>query len=397
MLFLPVAVFSVYQHWDPLKVCVVGSTWPPEFYSWITVARVRSLFEKIAEETTEDLDRLAKTLQKFGVEVLRPNLPKKHQDSTGKYLRPPQTPRDYFGMVGDRLYNNFGFFPASLPVDYDLLQFYQDYQQPSWPRLTDISHVDQLPTAIRNRLEFGWQTYRGKSSTLGCFDDIVAYVTQQGNVVREGIDRRFNSAVIYRIGQDLFHGTMDQISRHTHSLQRWQRVIDREFSDYNNHIVDTQGHSDGVYCPVCPGLIISLDNLDSIQQHFPDWEIVWLPHQSQVVNSNYQKLKLQSQGKWWIPGWEHDQAVIDLVDRCLHHWTGNVRETVFDVNMLIVDTKNVIVMNHCEHVFKVFERYGITAHVCPLRHSYFWDGGIHCVTADLHREGAMQDYFPHRS
>ena len=40
--------WSVYQHWDPLRVCAVGRSYPPEFYSWITVAHVRELFERIA-------------------------------------------------------------------------------------------------------------------------------------------------------------------------------------------------------------------------------------------------------------------------------------------------------------------------------------------------------------
>tara|TARA_B100001964_G_C13944217_1_gene470359 strand:- start:38 stop:184 length:147 start_codon:yes stop_codon:yes gene_type:complete len=34
-----------------LKKCVVGISYPPEFYSWITNSRLRNLFEKIAEET----------------------------------------------------------------------------------------------------------------------------------------------------------------------------------------------------------------------------------------------------------------------------------------------------------------------------------------------------------
>ena len=41
-------MYSVYQPWDPLRVCVVGRSYPPEFYSWITVPHVRSLFEQIA-------------------------------------------------------------------------------------------------------------------------------------------------------------------------------------------------------------------------------------------------------------------------------------------------------------------------------------------------------------
>jgi hypothetical protein len=45
-------------------------------------------------------------------------------------------------------------------------------------------------------------------------------------------------------------------------------------------------------------------------------------------------------------------------------------------------------------LFDCLERYGITAHVVPFRHRFFWDGGLHCVTSDLHRSGTKKDYFP---
>ena len=50
-----------------------------------------------------------------------------------------------------------------------------------------------------------------------------------------------------------------------------------------------------------------------------------------------------------------------------------------------------------KEVFDTFKRHNITPHICPIRHRYFWDGGIHCVTSDIHREGTMQDYFKERS
>jgi glycine amidinotransferase len=88
--------------------------------------------------------------------------------------------------------------------------------------------------------------------------------------------------------------------------------------------------------------------------------------------------------------------VINVVEQWLGHWTGYVEETVFDVNMLIIDPKNVMVFNYNKLVFDTLDRYGITPHIVPFRHRFFWDGGIHCVTLDLHREGVMQDYFPQR-
>ena len=59
-------MYSVYQHWDPLKVCIVGRSYPPEFYSWIKVPHVRALFERIAIETEEDFQHVIKKLESFG-------------------------------------------------------------------------------------------------------------------------------------------------------------------------------------------------------------------------------------------------------------------------------------------------------------------------------------------
>jgi hypothetical protein len=147
---------------------------------------------------------------------------------------------------------------------------------------------------------------------------------------------------------------------------------------------------------VCPGLIISLKDVPTYKDTFPDWEVVYLPGQSWEKVLPFLRLKEKNKGKWWIPGFEYDNEVINVVEQWLGHWTGYVEETVFDVNMLIIDPKNVMVFNYNKKVFDALERYGITPHIVPFRHRYFWDGGIHCITSDIHREGTIQDYFPQR-
>ena len=85
-------------------------------------------------------------------------------------------------------------------------------------------------------------------------------------------------------------------------------------------------------------------------------------------------------------------VVVDVVEQWLGHWTGYVEETVFDVNMLIIDPKNVMVFGYNKQVFDALERYGITPHIVPFRHRYFWDGGHHCNTVDIVREDNNTDY-----
>lgn len=376
-------MFSVYQHWDPLKVCVVGRSYPPEFYSWITVPHVRSLFEKIAVETEEDYQGIIKKLQEFGVEVLRPKIPET-TFINGCFMIPPMCPRDFTAMVGNTFYENYSF---------SYKKFYQDVRDAAWPECGSLEEFLSLPNWIQDEC-IEVHRFRDYQNFYSTYDHIFDYIRKQGNVIKshQYHPTLLNGAQISRIGKDLYFGT----DAYNQDTTNFKQFVNKEFPNNRNHIINTGGHSDGTYCPVCPGLIISLHDVPTYKDTFPDWEVVYLPGQSWGKVKQFLSLKEKNKGKWWIPGFEHDQDVINTVEQWLGHWTGYVEETVFDVNMLMVDPKNVLVFNYNKLVFDALERYGITPHIVPFRHRYFWDGGIHCVTSDLHREGTQRDYFPQR-
>jgi glycine amidinotransferase len=71
---------------------------------------------------------------------------------------------------------------------------------------------------------------------------------------------------------------------------------------------------------------------------------------------------------------------------------GYVEETVFDVNMLQIDEHTVLVNNYNQDMFDFFKTKNIEPIVTPFRHRFFWDGGIHCITADLYRQGKSDVY-----
>lgn len=375
--------YSVYQHWDPLKVCMVGRSYPPEYYNWIKQPHVRSLFERIAIETEEDYQNVCKTLQKFGVQVMRPDLPA-FEDIylDGKYLPPPMCPRDYTVMIGNVFYDLYSW---------QFQDGYNNIKDPGWPACESWEEFLTLPQHIQ--IECTQQHQIDKYRNFyGSYSRITDHIRAQGNKVDRPPVGWINGAMTTRIGRDLYFGTWDVGD----DLKAHQKFAASEFPDYRTHMVNTGGHSDGVYCPVCPGLIISLNDVPTYADTFPGWEVLYLPNQSWYQVGPFLRLKEKNRGKWWIPGFEDDASVIEVVETWLTDWVGYVEETVFDVNMLIIDPKNVMVFNYNEEVFRAFDRYGITAHVVPFRHRYFWDGGIHCITSDIHREGVMQDYFPER-
>jgi hypothetical protein len=352
-------MYSVYQHWDKLKVCIVGRSYPPEFYSYISNSRVRNVMERIAIETEEDYQKLISLLKSFNVEVLRPEL----KDSIeqyfvkGKYVAPPMTPRDYTAMIGNTFYTNI---------------------------------VDNYENINENI---------GKKNKIIYGEDIC-------------------SASVTRIGRDLYLGTpepKDLWRKFKHSLHPIDEPVSKKFEknflkilkiynekkisnfpDYRCHVVDSEGHLDGTFCPVIPGLIISLNDIQTYEETFPNWEVVYLPNQSWDLVKPFLNLKSKNKGKWWVPGEELNDDFTDFVEVWLTDWVGYVEESVFDVNMLVIDKKNVVCNNYNKTVFDAFERYGITAHIVNFRHRFFWDGGLHCITSDIDREGVLEDYFPER-
>lgn len=376
----------MYQHWDPLKVCIVGKSYPPEFYSYIKSAKVRNVMERIAYETEEDYQTLIKLLEKFGVEVLRPKINPDYDTyllyqpdkRSWRYMPPPMTPRDYSLMLGTNWFFKL-FRPVRGPGEPNTAAEIEEYIQ-----YIKYKKCISAPSVV----SYEW-------------NDIVQYIVNSGsthiNLVPKNICDKLNGAMISRIGKDIYMGcwphddeagVLDEI-----------KCFANQFPEYRVGYVKTFGHADATYCPVKPGLIVSLSGYqkNAYDLTFPDWEVVRLPDQSWKKILPFLKLKEKNKGKWWVPGEELNDEFTEYVEQWMDHWVGYVEETVFDVNMLVIDEKNVVCNNYNEYVFAAFDKHGITPHVINFRHRYFWDGGLHCITSDVHREGTMQNYFPSRT
>ena len=408
-------MYSVHQPWDPLRVCVVGRSYPPEFYSFIANPRLRSLFERIATETEQDFQNLVALLEKFNVRVVRPNVPTIQLDrllTQNRRIPGPVSmiPRDQMIMIG----SDFFVFPYDqisikssgrniittnwTKKNYDLLK------GPNWPQ--EFTPFDKLPDWIQQEcktlLRFKFvpgedpEEIISKSSAFEWWSPVTELVKFAGNPIIKNqyhdILNQIPSNGITRIGKDLFFG----ISKSA-DIDKIKKLTEHFFPDYRNHIVTTGGHIDGCFTPVKPGLIVSIQDMPTYATTFPGWEVVYLAGESWDKIQPFLDLKQKNQGRWWIKGSEYDTELIDYVETWLQDWVGYVEESVFDVNILVIDQQNVIVNSYNKQAFDAFERHGVTPHICPLRHRYFWDGGIHCVTLDLDRDGVQQDWFPEQT
>jgi glycine amidinotransferase len=59
-----------------------------------------------------------------------------------------------------------------------------------------------------------------------------------------------------------------------------------------------------------------------------------------------------------------------------------------------IDEKIVCVEASEVHTLRQLESKGFSVVPVHLRNAYAFGGGLHCATADVCREGGMEDYFP---
>ena len=139
-------------------------------------------------------------------------------------------------------------------------------------------------------------------------------------------------------------------------------------------------------------MLLTTQDIGHYAESFPGWDKIFLPESNLNQVRPFLDIKKHNEGKWWMPGEEDNAEFTDFVETWLDDWVGFVEETVFDVNMLSIDQNTIICNNYNKEVFDYFKKHKVEPIIFNFRHRFFWDGGIHCITQDLYREGKLEDY-----
>ncbi len=341
--------YNVWNKWDPLKTVALGTTYSPEFYKDIKNTNIRSCLQRIADETLEDLDGFERVLKDYGCNVLRTEIDANDSimnyiDHEGKVYgqrsgvpKAPMEPRNCQFVAGDKLYITLD----EPDVQRTLLAY-------------NSSDVIDLQTG-------DWHNVHGPNFTV--------------------------------LGKDIY------VDQYDAKLQPWQiELLEANFPNLRLNLLNIGGHNDAVFAPINPGVIVSLNEIQHYRNTFPEWDVCYLPDQSWQMVEQFAELKNKNMGKWWLPGEESNDEFTHFVETWLHDWVGYVEETVFDVNCLMLDKHHVCISQKDNPIVNEFlKKHKIEPIYVPWRHRYFWDGGLHCITLDLNREGKQVDLFPERT
>ena len=378
---------NCHTDFQPLKEIIVGRTYHEHSFDFIKEDRIKSPLKRILEETNKDLDNLCTVLKEHGVTVYRPGTPPKDllQECIREKHKPPipsLAVRDGYITVANTLYrfvykeemNPMFNMPVNQGNLFDPYRNEKDLK--SLKKLTKKefnSIVQEL--ASRDNRQTMYRKNQGK---------MIPGMNPEHLKIRTNM---IDAPCLVRLGNRLI------VDNFPSYQQQW---IQERFKEYDIVYTNIGGHSDGVFCPITPGLYVHTKDFDEYKNTVQEWEGIYLHKQgweSDVVKG-FEKIKYSNQGKWWIQGEETNAMLIDFVGKWLDEWVGYIEESVFDVNMLSINENLVLCTNEPPKELKAaFKKHKVEYIVTPFRHRYFWDGGLHCITLDINREGGREDYF----
>lgn len=337
---------SCWTEWDPLEEVIVG-----DCYSMIdgVHGKQKNAVEQILEETKEDLNGLIKLLESFSVTVHRPEI--KHfkdiqfEDFSITRHIPPMIPRDQFLVYGETIYQTY----TSMPNRYfDGHAYYKIFKQ-----LYDSGHnwLSMPPPVLQDLEDIDKHWWESTAPYKRLSDRIL-----------------WHTATLFKCGDSLIANARGPGT--ASGLQWMRKNVSGKFK-----LHDKFGHID-------QGFFMTDDNtVWTCKNIHPE-----LKKKNVIDISPY--IKLSSKTKSQL---EYMSSIKVLGDEWIDHyfseWRGYDQETAFITNVLVVDSKNIIFGQQDDELFDFLNSFGVNCHIAPQRHSLFWEGGIHCITLDIKRNG----------
>ena len=346
---------STHNDWDPLKDVIVGSAHNARVptvdastmsfsYASQPIEQVRAiegpLPQGIIDEANEDVEALAAALREAGVNVRRPTpLDTAAEFSTPDWLTTgwyTWCPRDLLLPLDNLMIE----VPSPMRARYFETRAYHDVM------LEAVADGVEWIAAPKPILPDAGYTFEDLSRPTLC-----------------NLEPLFDAPNVVRVGRDLLY----QVSNSGNSLGfQWLKTV-LERRGYRLHLAEhlySFAHFDSTIIPLRPGLVLlnaSRVTPENCPTMFAGWDKIYFDDMAD--------LKQPPTGDAMLP--------------CSPYIGLNVLSVAPD--LVCVDRRETALMHE-------LERHRITCIPLPMRHARLLSGGFHCVTLDLHREGALEDY-----
>lgn len=386
--------------WDefqPLEEVLLGSVYDSSFFNGVKNPKIRSALKRIIDETNEDLEFFKSAMHTHGIKV--------YQASTSE-LGYKDSILDYVNENGELGYKrNVGDTFFTTGVSASLIP-----NPPLQPRDDSIVMgnkilvTDPYTYAIRALLPKFEEWFGSENVDTTLEKENLQFPRSEKNL-RNYLERNHvevNEENLAKAKQTEMLGgfcspTLTRIGK-TCLVDTWQTptvvedFLSKNAPEFNYRKITIGGHNDSIFSVIKPGVLVATRELEPYRHIFEGWDIIWFDDPNWNNVRHWLGLRAKNRGKWWVPGEEQNDEFTEFVETFLGNWTGMAEETIFDVNCLVLDDKHVVVNSDNKYLVDSLRKHGIEPVICPLRHSFFWDGGWHCLTLDIKRRGSQVDY-----
>ena len=328
---------QAFTEFQPLEEILIGRNFDSKVVdNFDALPKVKSLLKVLLDETEEDFQHLVKVCETYGAKVIRPDY-------------------DYNQI------KNFSYPFLNQPRDYSIVL--NNDIIISFPHMPFIKSMVQCLKEYKDH----FLIERRKLNGLIC-------------------------PSIVRLGKDILADVGDKAVLQKH----WNFLKDR-YTDFNfkynkltKNVNSETGsiHSDSIFAILRPGLILTEQKSHLYSELYPNWDILEVNRNMKNITGWTMGLKNKMMPYFYMFENKkyHQEAFYEYINKWLTDWVGYSQETVWDINCLVLDEENVVFSAENKDLFKKLEKYKINPIVSPIRHRWFWDGGVHCVTQDLYRE-----------
>ena len=357
-------MINVFTEWDELKEIVVGNIgqWTeihPDFsfrlyyqdnLENVFLENSIKLQQKLIHQRQDDLDAMAKTLEKMGITVYRPDpLEKLLPFQTPEFKdwpSPCHNPRDQFLILGNEIIETScqwrkRYFENDLLRPVLLKQFKEGAHWVSSPRpVMNEQSFDLIHIKTHGEVPKGWQENENELEIM------------------------FDGAQCLKFGKDIVMNV--RTKNHQLGFEWLKRHVKGK---YRLHAVDlTDNHIDGMMMPLAPGkLLINSGSMPKKLGLLPDflksWDIIQAPDTSKET-AKEGEVALASQH--------------------------------ININVLPLSPKKTLIFDDIDGksnaLPELLDKHGIEAVPVRMRHCRLFDGGVHCASLCLNREGSYEDY-----
>jgi len=360
-------MINVYTEWGELKEIVVGNIgmWTdihPDFsFKLYYQDNIKNDFldnsiklqKHVIQQRQDDLDLMAKTLEGEGIKVYRPlPLEKLFPFETPEFKEwpsPCHNPRDQFLVVGDEI--------IETSCQWRKRYFENDFLKPVlMEQFRQGAKWTCSPRPVMNRDSF----------------DLIHIKTHSGEEAlkdwkeqEDSLEIMFDGAQCLKFGRDI----VMNIRTKNHRLgYEW---LKRHLGDrFRLHPVElTDNHIDGMLMPLAPGkLLINSGSMEEKLHLLPEFLKSW-----DIIKAT----SISDESK-------HSEGAISLASEHIN------------INVLPLGPKKTLIFDSIDGksnaLGELLAGHGIEAIPVRMRHCRLFDGGVHCASLCLNREGKLEDY-----